>query len=128
MNISDRIESKYLKDASEIPEFGPGSRLRVHVRIKEGDKERIQVFEGICIGRSGGGARSTYTVRKVSYGTGVERVFPLHAPMVQRIEVMSHGQVRQGKLYYLRELSGKAARIREKRQATPGKQSAQSQA
>ena len=106
------IESKALRD--DIPEFRAGDTVRVHVRIAEGDKERIQVYEGVVIVRKRGGLHSTFTVRKVSYGVGVERVFPLHSPMIARIEVKSRGRVRRARLFYLRERSGKAARIRDR--------------
>ena len=112
MNVVDSIERQQLKENQ--PNFRPGDTLRVHVRIVEGEKERIQVFEGVCIRRSGSSSRETFTVRKTSYGVGVERTFPLHSPRVDRIDVMARGKVRRAKLYYLRELSGKAARIEEK--------------
>jgi large subunit ribosomal protein L19 len=111
MNVIDGIEAQQLKDNQ--PEFRSGDTLRVHVRIIEGEKERIQVFEGVCIRRSGGGSRETFTVRKTSYGVGVERTFPLHSPRIDKIDVTARGRVRRAKLYYLRELSGKAARIQE---------------
>ncbi|MDT8370089.1 MAG: 50S ribosomal protein L19 [Longimicrobiales bacterium] len=100
---------------ADIPEFSPGDTVRVNYRIREGNKERIQVFEGVCLGRRGGGINETFTVRKISSGIGVERVFPLHAPTVEGVEVVRRGRVRRAKLYYLRNLRGKAARIREKR-------------
>lgn len=112
MNRLDNIENTQLKD--NIPSFQPGDTLKVHVRIKEGNKERLQVFEGICIARKHGGARETVTVRKVSFGVGVERIFPLHATIVDHIDVTRRGKVRRAKLYYLRELRGKAARIKER--------------
>jgi len=112
MNVVDSIERQQLKENQ--PDFRPGDTLRVHVRIVEGEKERIQVFEGVCIRRSGSGNRETFTVRKTSYGVGVERTFPLHSPRVDRIDVTARGKVRRAKLYYLRELSGKAARIEER--------------
>ena len=99
----------------ETPDFAPGDTIRVSYRIREGDKERIQAFEGVCIKRRGGSVDETFTVRKVSSGIGVERVFPLHAPTVEKIEIVRRGRVRRAKLYYLRGLRGKAARIREKR-------------
>ena len=99
----------------DVPDFKAGDTVRVHVRIKEGDKERIQVFEGVVLRRRGGGMGATFTVRKVSYGVGVERVFPLHSPVIDRIEVVTRGKVRQGRIYYLRALRGKAARIKEAR-------------
>ncbi|HET7451220.1 MAG TPA: 50S ribosomal protein L19 [Thermoanaerobaculia bacterium] len=100
---------------SDRPAFSPGDTVRVHVKVKEGEKERIQVFAGVVIARRGGGSRETFTVRKISGGVGVERVFPLHSPMIERVEVDRRGDVRRAKLYYLRELKGKAARIEEKR-------------
>jgi len=112
MNRLDTVEKTQLKE--NIPAFQPGDTLRVHVRIKEGNKERLQAFEGICIARKHGGARETITVRKVSFGVGVERIFPLHATVVDHIDVVRRGKVRRAKLYYLRELRGKAARIKEK--------------
>jgi len=111
MNIIDQIEKKHLRD--DLPTFRAGDTLKVHVRIREGEKERIQVFQGICIAMSGGGSRRSYTVRKQSYGIGVERSFPFHSPMVEKIEVVFRGRVRRAKLYYLRQLRGKAARIKE---------------
>ncbi len=99
---------------TDIPDFAPGDTVRVHVRIKEGDKERIQVFEGVVIARKHGGLRETFTVRKISFGIGVERIFPLHSPVIERIEVVRRGDVRRAKLYYLRQLKGKAARVRER--------------
>lgn len=99
----------------EMPDFAPGDTVKVHVKVKEGDKERIQVFQGLVISRRGGGSRQMFTVRKVSGGVGVERMFPLFSPTIDRIEVERHGRVRRAKLYYLRDLRGKAARIEEKR-------------
>lgn len=112
MNRLDLVEKAQLRD--NIPAFQPGDTLKVHVRIKEGNKERLQVFEGVCIARKHGGARETVTVRKVSFGVGVERIFPLHATVVDHIDVVRRGKVRRAKLYYLRELRGKAARIKER--------------
>ena len=112
MNRLDSIEKTQLKE--NIPAFQPGDTLKVHVRIKEGNKERLQVFEGICIARKHGGVRESITVRKVSFGVGVERIFPLHATIVDHIDVVRRGKVRRAKLYYLRELRGKAARIKER--------------
>jgi large subunit ribosomal protein L19 len=103
---------------SDIPQFAPGDTLRVMVRVREGDKERLQAFEGICTGRRGGGVSENFTVRKVSASVGVERIFPLHSPVIASIEVVRRGRVRHAKLYYLRALSGKAARIKEKREPT----------
>ncbi|EWH22817.1 50S ribosomal protein L19 [Bacillus haynesii] len=98
---------------TDLPAFRPGDTLRVHVKVIEGNRERIQVFEGVVIKRRGGGISETFTVRKISYGVGVERTFPLHTPKIAKIEVVRHGKVRRAKLYYLRELRGKAARIKE---------------
>ncbi len=113
MDPISAVEAKYLKD--KICEFGPGDTLKVHTRIKEGDKERVQVFEGVVIQRRGKGTGETFTLRKVSSGVGVERVFPLHSPNITKIERMRQGRVRRAKLFYLRGLKGKSARIREKR-------------
>jgi large subunit ribosomal protein L19 len=101
---------------SDIPDFRPGDTLKVHVRVKEGSRSRIQVFQGVAIRRQGGGARETFTVRKVSYGVGVERTFPVHSPSLDRIEIVTRGRVRRAKLYYLRSLRGRAARIKERRE------------
>src|SRR5512133_3613692 len=106
--ISD-VESKYLR--KDVPDFRAGDSVRVHTKIKEGDKERIQIFEGVVIRHRKGDARAMFTVRKVSYGVGVERMFPVHSPRIEKIEVMGHGEVRRARLYYLRELHGKAARL-----------------
>lgn len=114
VNILDLVQKKYLK-ANPAPEFRPGDTLRVHVKIKEGTRERIQVFEGIVIARQHGGLDETFTVRKISNGVGVERIFPLHCPSIEKIDVQRKGKVRRAKLYYLRKLSGKAARIKERR-------------
>ncbi len=111
MNILDSIEKEQMR---EIPAFAIGDTLKVSLKVKEGEKERLQVFEGVCIARSGGGARETFTVRKVSYGEGVERIIPLHSPLIEKIVVAKHGSVARAKLFYLRELSGKATRIKEK--------------
>ena len=108
----------FIDDASmrsDIPDFRPGDNVKVHVRVVEGNRERIQVFQGPVIGRHGEGLRETFTVRKISFGTGVERTFPVHSPIIEKIEVVSQGEVRRAKLYYLRDLRGKAAKIREKR-------------
>lgn len=99
----------------DLPDFAPGDTVKVHVKIKEGEKERVQVFQGVVIGRRNGTSNATFTVRKVSYGIGVERIFPLHSPIIDRIEVMTKGRVRRAKIYYLRNLKGKAARIKERR-------------
>ncbi|OFV86508.1 MAG: 50S ribosomal protein L19 [Acidobacteria bacterium RBG_16_68_9] len=109
MNPIEAIEREQLR--SDIPDFKPGDTVRVHVKVVEGEKERIQAFQGVVIRKSRGANRATFTVRKVSYGVGVERTFPLHSPRLDRIEVLTKGQVRRAKLYYLRNLSGKAARI-----------------
>ena len=111
MNTLDSIEKSQLKD--NIPDFKPGDTVKVHVRIKEGNKERLQVFEGVCIARKHGGVRETVTIRKISFSVGVERIFPLHATVIDHIDVVRRGRVRRAKLYYLRELRGKAARIKE---------------
>lgn len=112
MNRLDSIEQTQLKD--NIPSFQSGDTVKVHVRIKEGNKERLQIFEGVVIARKHGGSRETVTVRKVSFGVGVERIFPLHATIVDHIDVVRRGKVRRAKLYYLRDLRGKAARIKER--------------
>ena len=112
MNRLDFVEKTQIKE--NTPTFQPGDTLRVHVRIKEGNKERLQAFEGICIARKHGGVRETITVRKVSFGVGVERIFPLHATVIDHIDVIRRGKVRRAKLYYLRDLRGKAARIKER--------------
>ncbi len=113
MNDLQYVESAHLRD--DIPDFRPGDTVRVHVRVVEGGRERIQVFDGVVIARDGGGLSETFTVRKMSFGIGVERVFPVHAPIIQQIEVTRRGRVRGAKLYYLRGRVGKAARIRERR-------------
>ncbi len=113
MGVMEDIEKDYLR--TDIPEFRPGDTVVVNVRIKEGDKERLQAFEGAVIRKRGGGTRSTFTVRKVSYGVGVERIFPLHSPMIESIRVVNRGKVRRARLYYLRKLRGKAAKIKVKR-------------
>ena len=108
-----KVTEAYLKN--DVPAFRPGDNVKVHVRIKEGDRERIQIFEGLVISRRGGGISETYTVRKISSGVGVERTFPVHSPMVAKIEVLRHGKVRRAKLHYIRTLSARAARIKERR-------------
>ena len=113
MNKVSLIEK--LEERSDMPLFRAGDTLRVHVKIREGEKERVQVFEGVCIRRHNDSVRSTFTVRKMSYGVGVERIFPLHSPRLLKVERVSRGRVRRAKLYYLRKLRGKAARIRELR-------------
>jgi large subunit ribosomal protein L19 len=113
MNAIDLIDAQSLRD--DVPTFGPGDTLKVHVRVVEGTRERVQVFQGAVIRRQGDGLRETFTVRKVSFGVGVERTFPVHSPIVSKIEVMSRGDVRRAKLYYLRDRVGKSAKIKEKR-------------
>jgi large subunit ribosomal protein L19 len=113
MNTLDALDAASLRD--DIPTFRPGDTVKVHVRVVEGNRSRIQVFQGVVIRRQGGGIRETFTVRKVSFGVGVERTFPVHTPVVEKIEVLVRGDVRRAKLYYLRELRGKAAKIKEKR-------------
>jgi large subunit ribosomal protein L19 len=114
MQPTDLVDQSSLR--TDIPDFGPGDTLKVHVRVVEGSKERLQVFQGAVIGRQGDGLRETFTVRKVSYGVGDERTFPVHAPTVAKIEVVTRGDVRRAKLYYLRDRVGKAAKIKEKRE------------
>ena len=113
MNTLDQVEAAHLR--SDLPDFGPGDTVRVHVRVVEGGRERVQAYEGVVIARNHGGLRETATVRKVSFGVGVERIFPIHAPIIQRIEVVRRGDVRRAKLYFLRGRVGKATRIKEKR-------------
>lgn len=113
MNIIQALEQEQLR--KDIPDFKPGDTVKVHVKVIEGTRERIQVFEGVVINRKSGGVRETFTVRRISYGVGVERTFPVHSPRVEKIEVARRGIVRRAKLYYLRNLTGKAARIRERR-------------
>ena len=114
MKSTDIIDAQSLR--TDIPAFGPGDEVKVHVKVVEGNKERVQVFQGNVIARQGGGVHETYTVRKVSYGVGVERTFPVHAPTVVKLEVLKRGDVRRAKLYYVRDRVGKAAKIREKRE------------
>ena len=113
MHFLDDVDAASIK--SNIPDFRAGDNVKVHVRVVEGTRSRIQIFQGIVIRRHGGGIRETFTVRKVSFGTGVERTFPVHSPIVEQIELVSRGDVRRAKLYYLRDLRGKAAKIKEKR-------------
>ncbi|HYT10225.1 MAG TPA: 50S ribosomal protein L19 [Mycobacteriales bacterium] len=113
MNTLDALDAESLR--SDIPAFRPGDTLRVHVRVVEGSRERVQVFQGVVIRRQGSGVRETFTVRKVSFGVGVERTFPVNSPIIAKIEVVTRGDVRRAKLYYLRDLRGKAAKIKEKR-------------
>jgi len=122
MNVLDAVDAASLR--SDIPTFRAGDELKVHVRVIEGSKSRIQVFQGIVIRRQGDGVRETFTIRKISYGVGVERTFPVHTPVIEKIEVVRQGDVRRAKLYYLRDLRGKAAKIREKRGAQEAAQSA----
>ena len=112
-NLIDRIEREGMR--KDVPDIDPGDTVRVHVKIIEGEKERIQVFEGVVIGRRGGGLRETFRVRKVSYGIGVERIFPIHSPRIENIEITKKGRVRRAKLYYLRDRKGKAAQVKERR-------------
>jgi len=119
MHSLDSLDADSMRD--DIPNFRAGDTLKVHVRVVEGSRSRVQVFQGVAIRRSGGGVRETFTVRKISFGVGVERTFPLHSPIIERIEVVTRGDVRRAKLYYLRSLRGKAAKIREKREPTPSR-------
>ena len=114
MNTLDSVDAASLR--SDVPDFRPGDTVKVHVKVVEGTRSRIQVFQGVVIRRHGGGLRETFTVRKVSFGTGVERTFPVHTPIIDKIEIVTRGDVRRAKLYYLRELRGKKAKIREKRE------------
>lgn len=126
MNIIQELEKEQLEKlaaSKTIPDFGPGDTVTVNVKVKEGDRTRVQAYEGVCIGRNGGGINESFTVRKISYGEGVERVFPIYSPMIDSIKVVRRGKVRRAKLYYLRGLRGKSARITEKqdvRQAAAG--------
>ena len=115
MKSTDIVDNQYLR--TDIPAFGPGDEVKVHVKVVEGNKERVQVFHGNVIARQGSGVQETYTVRKVSYGVGVERTFPVHTPSVAKLEVLKKGDVRRAKLYYVRDRIGKAAKIREKRES-----------
>jgi large subunit ribosomal protein L19 len=115
MNLIEQLEKAHIAElGKKRPEFGPGDTLRVNVKVKEGERERLQAYEGVCIGRAGQGLNENFTVRKISFGEGVERVFPVHSPMVDSIEVVRRGKVRRAKLYYLRDRAGKSARIGEK--------------
>lgn len=114
MNTLDSVDAASLRD--DIPDFRPGDTLKVHVRVIEGTRSRIQIFQGVVIRRQGGGLQETFTVRKVSFGVGVERTFPVHTPVVEKIDVVTRGDVRRAKLYYLRDLRGKKAKIKEKRE------------
>ena len=117
MHTLDSLDAASLR--SDVPDFRPGDTLKVHVRVVEGTRSRVQVFQGVVIRRQGGGVRETFTVRKVSFGVGVERTFPVHTPVLDKIEIVTRGDVRRAKLYYLRDLRGKKAKIREKRETTP---------
>ena len=119
MHTLDTLDAASLR--SDIPSFRSGDTLKVHVRVIEGNKSRVQVFQGVVIRRSGGGVRETFTVRKISYGVGVERTFPVHSPVIDQIEVVSRGEVRRAKLYYLRDRRGKAAKIKERRETSASK-------
>jgi ribosomal protein L19 len=118
MNILDAVDAASLR--KDIPQFRAGDELKIHVRVIEGSKSRLQVFQGVVIRRQGDGVRETFTIRKVSYGVGVERTFPVHTPVIEKIELVKKGEVRRAKLYYLRDLRGKAAKIREKRDGVEG--------
>ena len=129
MNIIEQLEKEQaaaLSKKRKVPEFGPGDTLRVNVKVVEGERTRVQAYEGVCIGRAGGGLNENFTVRKISYGEGVERVFPVHSPLIESIEVMRRGRVRRAKLYYLRGRRGKAARIPERQDVRTGKKGADS--
>lgn len=113
MNLTDVVEQSQLRD--DVPDFAPGDTLKVHVKVVENNRERVQVFQGVVIARRGASVRETFTVRKLSFGVGVERTFPVHSPIIDKIEVMTRGDVRRAKLYYLRDRVGKAAKVKEKR-------------
>ncbi|WP_432485421.1 50S ribosomal protein L19 [Kineococcus esterisolvens] len=117
MHVLDTVDAASLRD--DVPEFRAGDTLKVHVKVVEGNRSRVQVFQGVVIRRTGGGVRESFTVRKVSFGVGVERTFPLHTPIIEKIEVITRGDVKRAKLYYLRDLRGKAAKIKERRDSTP---------
>jgi large subunit ribosomal protein L19 len=119
MHTLDSLDAASLRD--DVPAFRTGDTLKVHVKVIEGTRSRVQVFQGVVIRKSGGGVRETFTVRKVSFGVGVERTFPVHSPVIDKIEVVTRGDVRRAKLYYLRSLRGKAAKIKEKRDAVPAR-------
>ena len=119
MNHTDLVDRSSLRD--DVPDFGPGDTLKVHVRVIEGTRSRIQIFQGVVIRRQGSGIRETFTVRKISFGVGVERTFPVHTPIIEKVELVTRGDVRRAKLYYLRELRGKKAKIKEKREAQPAR-------
>ncbi len=113
MNLTDIVEQTQLRD--DVPSFDPGDTVKVHVKVVEGTRERVQIFQGVVIGRQGAGSRETFKVRKLSFGVGVERTFPVHSPIIEKIEVVTRGDVRRAKLYYLRDRVGKAAKVKEKR-------------
>ena len=113
MNLTDIVEQSQLRD--DVPDFAPGDTVKVHVKVVEGNRERVQIFQGVVIGRRGAGAGESFKVRKLSFGVGVERTFPLHSPIIEKIEVVTRGDVRRAKLYYLRDRVGKAAKVKEKR-------------
>jgi len=115
MNVIDAIEKEQLRD--DVPEFSPGDTVKVHLKVVEGNRERIQVFEGIVIGRKGTGARESFTVRKITFGISVERVFPVHSPRIQKVEIVTYGRVRRAKLYYLRDKVGKKSRVKTRNMA-----------
>ena len=117
MNVIDLVESEQLK--TDVPEFGPGDSVKVHLKIVEGERERVQVFEGLVLGRKGKGVRETFTVRKITFGTSVERVFPVHSPRIQEIEIVTRGKTRRAKLYYLRDKVGKKSRVKTRNTARP---------
>ena len=119
MNILDALDAQSLR--TDIPDFRAGDTLKVHVRVVEGNRSRVQIFQGVVISRQGGGLRETFKVRKISFGVGVERTYPINSPVIDRIEVVTRGDVRRAKLYYLRELRGKKAKIKEKRETVPAK-------
>ncbi len=119
MHTLDNLDSASMRE--DVPAFRAGDTLKVHVKVVEGNRSRIQVFQGVVIRRSGGGVRETFTVRKISFGVGVERTFPVHSPIIDHVEVVTRGDVRRAKLYYLRSLRGKAAKIKEKRDSVPGR-------
>ena len=122
MNIIEQLEKEHMEElGKEVPEFAAGDTVKVNVKVREGERERIQAFEGVCIAKNGGGLNESFTVRKISFGEGVERVFPIYSPLVDSIEVVRRGKVRRAKLYYLRERRGKSARIAEKVDRRAGK-------
>ncbi|PPK98526.1 large subunit ribosomal protein L19 [Kineococcus xinjiangensis] len=119
MHTLDSIDAASLR--SDVPDFRPGDTVKVHVKVVEGNRSRVQVFQGVVIRRTGGGVQETFTVRKVSFGVGVERTFPVHTPIIEKVEILTRGDVRRAKLYYLRDLRGKAAKIKEKRTTPAGR-------